>query len=52
MWLPLLLSRGGLGPLPYSGILGIIATGGIGTFSDSALAAFVMLGATLQAIVA
>jgi uncharacterized protein len=46
VWLPLLLSRDGLGILSYSSPLPLILTGGIGTFTGPALAAFVMTGVT------
>jgi uncharacterized protein len=46
VWLPLLLSEDGLGLLSFSSPLGLLVTGGIGTFSGPALAAFVMTGVT------
>lgn len=46
VWLPLLLSEDGLGLFSYSAPLPLILTGGIGTFSGPALAAFVMTGVT------
>ena len=48
VWLPLLLSKDGLGVLSYSSPLSLILTGGIGTFSGPALAAFVMTGVTVE----
>jgi uncharacterized protein len=44
-WLPFLLSEDGLGLLSFSSPLGVLASGGIGTFSP-ALAAFIMTGVT------
>jgi membrane protease YdiL (CAAX protease family) len=46
VWLPLLLSEDGLGLLSYSSPLSLLLTGGLGTFSGPALAAFVMTGVT------
>jgi uncharacterized protein len=46
VWLPLLLSEDGLGLMSFSSPLGVLATGGIGTFSGPALAAFIMTGVT------
>ena len=46
VWLPLMLSKDGLGILSYSSPLPLILTGGIGTFSGPFLAAFVMTGVT------
>jgi uncharacterized protein len=44
-WLPFLLSEDGLGLLSFSSPLGVLASGGIGTFFP-ALAAFIMTGVT------
>jgi membrane protease YdiL (CAAX protease family) len=46
VWLPLLLSKGGLGLMSFSSPIGVLVTGGIGSFSGPALAAFIMTGVT------
>jgi uncharacterized protein len=46
VWLPFLLSADGLGLLSFSSPLTLVVTGGLGTFTGPALAAFIMSGLT------
>jgi uncharacterized protein len=46
VWLPFLLSADGLGLLSFSSPLPLVVTGGLGTFTGPALAAFIMTGLT------
>jgi uncharacterized protein len=46
VWLPFLLSADGLGLMSFSSPLPLVVTGGLGSFTGPALAAFVMTGVT------
>src|SRR4051812_24739590 len=46
VWLPFLLSADGLGLLSFSSPLPLVVTGGLGSFTGPALAAFIMTGVT------
>jgi uncharacterized protein len=46
VWLPFLISADGIGLMSFSSPLPLIVTGGLGTFTGPALAAFIMTGVT------